>query len=94
MTDIWTPKTAYLAGAIGACVWMVILFGLKEVMKLKRLSMQVSFDKVDPAVLETELHKLEGVHEVVASREESAVYLKITKAFDTSAARALLAKYA
>ena len=56
--------------------------------------MQVSFDKVDPAVLETELHKLEGVHEVVASREESAVYLKITKAFDTSAARALLAKYA
>ncbi|MEQ5809621.1 MFS transporter [Alteromonas sp. NFXS44] len=94
VTDIWTPKTAYLAGAIGACVWMVILFGLKEVMKLKRLSMQVSFDKVDPTVLETELHKLEGVHEVVASRDESAVYLKITKAFDTSAARALLAKYA
>ena len=94
VTDIWTPKTAYLAGAIGAACWIIILFGLKEVMKLRRLSMQVSFAHVQPQTLEKSLLQLEGVHEVVASESDGTVYLKISKEFDTKAARELLAQYA
>ncbi len=94
VTDIWTPKTAYLAGAIGAACWIVILFGLKEVMKLRRLSMQVSFANVAPQTLEKSLMQLEGVHEVVASEPDGAVYLKISKGFDAKEARQLLATYA
>lgn len=94
VTDLWSPKTAYLAGAIGAACWIVILFGLNEVMKLRRLSMQVTFNNVQPDTLEKELHQLEGVHEVVASEAEGTVYLKISKGFDAQAARQLLGKHA
>lgn len=94
VTDIWEPKTAYLAGAIGAACWIVILFGLKEVMKLRRLSMQVSFANVEPQVLEKSMMQLDGVHEVVASETDGTVYLKISKGFDARAARQLLAQYA
>ena len=93
ITDFWTPKMAYLAGAIGACLWLIVLFGLKEVTKLKRLAMQVDFNEQNKAALVSALDALPGVEEVVASSTERTVYLKITKAFDAQSARQVLAQF-
>ncbi|MEG3765462.1 MFS transporter [Alteromonas sp. 14N.309.X.WAT.G.H12] len=93
VTDLWTAKTAYLAGALGAGVWILILFGLKEVNKLKRVVLQAAIDDEKQSAVKTALHQLEGVEEVVVSTADNAIYLKVSREFDLAGAQALLETY-
>ncbi|MBU2978097.1 MFS transporter [Alteromonas sp. C1M14] len=93
VTDLWTAKTAYLVGALGAGVWIIVLFGLKEVSKLKRVVLQFSVDEENQTAVQTALQSLTGVDEVVVSASDSVIYLKVSRAFDASAARTLLSRF-
>ncbi|MBU3020601.1 MFS transporter [Aestuariibacter sp. A3R04] len=93
VTDIWSPKLAYLAGAIGAAIWIMVLSGMREVSKLKRLVLQADVSVSRQVALNNALMALPGVDDAVTSAKERAVYLKIEKNFDIDEARKVIAQF-
>ncbi|MAF75918.1 MAG: MFS transporter [Idiomarinaceae bacterium] len=91
VTDIWTPETAYLVGAIAAALWLLILSGLKEVSRVKRVMMSAQFSDSQTETLKTRLATVPGVLEITLSSEDGAVYLKVDRDFDASQARQIIA---
>ncbi len=91
VTDIWTPETAYLVGAIAAALWLLILSGLKEVSRVKRVMMSAQFSDSQTETLKTRLATVPGVLEITLSSEDGAVYLKVDRDFDASQARQVIA---
>ncbi|WP_338519789.1 MFS transporter [Alteromonas gracilis] len=95
VTDIWTPEIAYLVGAISTLMWLVVISGLQEVSRVKRVMMQSSLS-ID-AMNQTHQHNLEqqlsvvpGVLEVTLNGDNGAVYLKVNREFDAVKARDVL----
>merc|ERR1712023_530157 len=41
VTNIFSPEAAYLVGAISTLIWVVVLSGLKEVSRVKRITMSL-----------------------------------------------------
>lgn len=93
VTDFWTAETAYAVGAAGALLWLVLLRGLKEVERVKRVMLNAQFDEHDTRSLDSAMMALPGVQESVVSHAENAVYLKVTAEFDATAARKILDRY-
>lgn len=93
VTDIWSPKLAYLAGAIGAALWIIVLAGMREVTKLKRLVLEADVSESSQQHLNTALMALPGVNDAVTSTKDRAVYLKIDKGFNTDEARKVISRF-
>ena len=91
VTDIWTPETAYLLGAVAAALWLLIVSGINEVSRVKRVMMNARFSDSQTASLKSSLATVPGVLEITLSSEEGAVYLKVDRDFDATQARQILA---
>ncbi|WP_218313178.1 MFS transporter [Alteromonas antoniana] len=91
VTDIWTPATAYLVGAVAAALWLLIVSGINEVSRVKRVMMNARFSDSQTASLKSSLATVPGVLEITLSSEEGAVYLKVDRDFDATQARQILA---
>ena len=91
VTDIWTPETAYLVGAVAAALWLLIVSGINEVSRVKRVMMNARFSDSQTASLKSSLATVPGVLEITLSSEEGAVYLKVDRDFDATQARQILA---
>ena len=91
VTDIWTPETAYLVGAVAAALWLLIVSGINEVSRVKRVMMNARFSDSQTASLKSSLASVPGVLEITLSSEEGAVYLKVDRDFDATQARQILA---
>ncbi len=91
VTDIWTPETAYLVGAVAAVLWLLVVSGINEVSRVKRVMMNARFSDSQTASLKSSLATVPGVLEITLSSEEGAVYLKVDRDFDASQARQILA---
>ena len=91
VTDIWTPATAYLVGAVAAALWLLIVSGINEVSRVKRVMMNARFSDSQTASLKSSLASVPGVLEITLSSEEGAVYLKVDRDFDATQARQILA---
>ncbi len=90
VTDIWTPDIAYLIGAATTLLWVVVLYGLKEVSRVKRVMMHAVLDNQDTSALHTQLLALPGVQDVTLNSRQNAVYLKVNRDFDANRARQTL----
>ena len=91
VTDIWTPETAYLVGAVAATLWLLVVFGIKEASRVKRVMMNAHFSDAQTESLKNSLSTVPGVLEITLSSEDGAVYLKVDRNFDASQARNILA---
>ncbi|WP_414829341.1 MFS transporter [Alteromonas sp. H39] len=91
VTDIWTPETAYLVGAMAAVLWLLVVSGIKEVSRVKRVMMNARFSDSQTASLKSSLATVPGVLEITLSSEDGTVYLKVDRDFDASKARQILA---
>ena len=92
ITDTFSAQTAYGVGAAGALVWFVVLWGLKEVRKIRRVSLNIDLSQWQPGALKDALNTVPGVEETTINTEMGVVYLKVTRDFDTAAARKLLSQ--
>ncbi|MCW8109840.1 MFS transporter [Alteromonas ponticola] len=84
----WPAETAYTVGTIAVIVWFVLLVGLKEVSRVKRIQLKGWASKQAA----TELKALPGVVEVRQNAKSNAIYLKVTREFDLHQAQLIVAK--
>ena len=92
VTDIWSPEMAYSVGAASTLIWLFIIFGLKEVSRVKRVMMQGNIDASHQAEIERNLEQVPGVLEVTLNSDSGTVYLKVNRDFDAIKARAIINK--
>ena len=90
VTDIWSQELAYGIGAASTLVWLFIIFGVKEVSRVKRVMMHGQFNDTDIDAIEGQLMSVPGVLEVTLSSESNAVYLKVNRDFDAVKAKDVL----
>ena len=90
VAEHWDSSTAYGVGVIATLLWLFVLFGLREVKKLKRVMLSVDFSTRSPREIEDSLMSLPGVVDIASATDEGAVYLKVTKEFELEAARKYL----
>ncbi len=79
--DTWSAETAYLIGVIGSILWLGVLWGLKEVNKLKRVLLQGQFSAEQTEQVKQALHNLDGVAEVSLDHTSGAIFLKVNGDF-------------
>lgn len=91
ITDMFSAQTAYAVGAVGALVWFSVLSGLKEVQRVRRVTLNIRLENWQTESLREALNRIEGVEETTINTQLGVVYLKVTKAFDSAAARRVLA---
>ncbi|MFQ3248442.1 MAG: MFS family permease [Glaciecola sp.] len=90
------PKLALVACLVIILIAMFIVSGLQKATKVKRLTLSIPQANLakfiaQPSLLENDLTKLKGVHEVFVDTEKRAVYLKVeTQGFDIEKAKALI----
>ena len=90
VTDIWTPDIAYMIGAVSTLIWLYIIWGLKEVSRVKRVMMNGSFTEQQQNALEKNISLVPGVLEVTLNSQNGTVYLKVNRDFDATQARAVI----
>lgn len=95
ITDLWSAEYAYILGSVSTVLWIVVLFGLREVSKVKRVMMNTSFGSqqvttISSAQLEQSLLHVDGVIEASMTSTKDAVYLKVNRDFDPVQARKVL----
>ena len=93
VTDIWTPEIAYFVGATATLAWLFVLYGLKEVSRVRRVMMRAAIDTANLSDVNAQLTCVPGVLDVTVSSSQQAVYLKVNRDFDASQARAVLQTY-
>ncbi len=90
VSDHWSAETAYLVGAIAATLWLLVLQGLREVSRIRRVTLYTSVNQPREDALKEALAALDGVEESNISATEGVVYLKVTAAFDYNEAAVTL----
>lgn len=90
VTDIWSQELAYGIGAASTLLWLFIIFGVKEVSRVKRVMMHGEFNGSNVSTIEAELMLVPGVLEVTLNSQNNAVYLKVDRDFDAVKARDVL----
>ena len=73
-----------------AAVGFVVLYGMKEVSRVKRVMMQVSLSGNLSEEMQKQLMQVPGVLEVTINDQSDSVYLKVDRDFDAVKARAVL----
>ena len=71
-------------------IWFVVLYGMKEVSRVKRVMMQVSLSGNLSEEMQKQLMQVPGVLEVTINDQSDSVYLKVDRDFDAVQARAVL----
>ncbi|RDV25540.1 MFS transporter [Alteromonas aestuariivivens] len=87
VTDLWSADRAYLLGAAGASVWLILFMGFREVARIKRIQMNASFSEQQEPELREKLCVLPGVQDTEFSSQNNTIYLKVTAEFDQRLAR-------
>ncbi|WP_412724090.1 MFS transporter [Alteromonas sp. D210916BOD_24] len=90
VTDWWTQDIAYAIGALSTLVWLLILAGIHEASRVKRVMMHATLNNLIAEDIEQQLLRVPGVLEVTVSRVNGAVYLKVDREFDAVKAREVL----
>lgn len=90
ITDIWSAEVAYMVGAISTLIWLYVLSGLKEVSRVKRVTMSGQFIDDQILSLREKLLDTSGVLEVTLNSQQGAVYLKVNRDFDANEARRII----
>lgn len=90
VTDFWSQEWAYGIGAASTLLWLFIVFGIKEVSRVKRVMMSGVFSSADVPSLESKLRLVPGVLEVTLNSQNNVAYLKVDRDFDTVKARDVL----
>ena len=93
VADHWTAETAYFVGAVAASCWLLILRGLNEVNRIKRVAFKWQGTREDSSALLQALGELTGVQETTVSVPDGMIYLKVTGQFDREAADQLLRRF-
>ncbi|QCZ92125.1 MFS transporter [Salinimonas iocasae] len=93
VADHWTAETAYFVGAVAASCWLLILRGLNEVNRIKRVAFKWQGTSEDSSALLQALSELTGVQETTVSVPDGMIYLKVTGQFDREAANQLLRRF-
>ena len=70
--------------------YKAIIFGVKEVSRVKRVMMHGEFNGSNVSTIEAELMLVPGVLEVTLNSQNNAVYLKVDRDFDAVKARDVL----
>lgn len=90
VTDFWSQDIAYAVGAASTLIWFVVLYGMKEVSRVKRVMMQASLSGNLSEEMQKQLMQVPGVLEVTINVQSDSVYLKVDRDFDAVQARAVL----
>ncbi len=90
VTDFWSQDIAYAVGAASTLIWFVVLYGMKEVSRVKRVMMQASLSCNLSEEMQKQLMQVPGVLEVTINDQSDSVYLKVDRDFDAVQARAVL----
>ncbi len=90
VTDFWSQEWAYGIGAASTLLWLFIVFGIKEVSRVKRVMMSGVFSSSDVPSLENKLRLVPGVLEVTLNSQSNVAYLKVDRDFDAVKARDVL----
>ena len=90
VTNIFSPEAAYLVGAISTLIWVVVLSGLKEVSRVKRITMSLDNTVAPNHHLSAKLMQVSGVLEVTLNSNSNAAYLKVNRDFNAVEARKVL----
>ncbi|MCW8091049.1 MFS transporter [Alteromonas sp. ASW11-130] len=86
--NIWPAETAYLIGALAVILWFLLLSGLKEVSRIKRVQLK----GVATELAKSKLKALPGVVEVTQNSGVDTIYLKVTRDFDLQQAQMIVTK--
>ena len=82
VSDHFSAATAYAAGAIAAAGWLWVLAGLREVSRVKRVTLHTTVTMHQESELKMALSELLGVEESRINALEGVVYLKVNSDFD------------
>ncbi len=93
VADHWTPETAYFVGAVAASCWLLVLRGLNEVNRVKRVTFKWQGSAQASSELGQALNEVTGVQETTISVNEGMVYLKVTQQFDQDAINRILTRF-
>ena len=93
VADHWTPETAYFVGAVAASCWLLVLRGLNEVNRVKRVTFKWQGSAQASSALGQALNEVTGVQETTISVNEGMVYLKVTRQFDQDAVNRILTRF-
>ena len=90
VTDWWTQEGAYAIGALSTLIWLVIVAGVREASRVKRVMMHAQLGNQIAEDIERQLLRVPGVLEATANSANGAVYLKVDREFDAVKAREVL----
>lgn len=79
-----------MIGGVSTLLWLYIIYGLKEVSRVKRVMMNGSFNSHQEDALEKNISLVPGVLEVTLNSQNGTVYLKVNRDFDATQARAVI----
>lgn len=93
VTEFWSAQNAYFVGVFGALLWLLILSGMREVHRVKRILLQGHFAEEHTAGVQLAFEQLAGVVETTVNGQSGAIYLKVNDDFDARAARDILHQF-